>query len=109
MRHVRDTIGAAGGSGYAVEYAGSAIRSMGIEERLTVCNLSIELGAGMGMVAPDDTTFGYLKGRRFAPTGELWDRAVAHWRTLRSDDDAEFDREVEIDVDPALVLDLYPR
>ena len=97
--HLIGTIGAAGGSGYAVEYAGNAIRRMGIEERLTVCNLSIELGAKMGMVAPDDTTFGYLKGRRFAPTGALWDRAVAHWRTLSSDDNAEFDREVEIDVD----------
>jgi 3-isopropylmalate/(R)-2-methylmalate dehydratase large subunit len=97
--HLIGTVGSAGGSGFAVEYGGSAIRGMGIEERLTVCNLSIELGAKIGMVAPDDTTFEYLKGRRFAPTEELWDRAVAHWRTLPSDVNAEFDRKVEIDVD----------
>jgi 3-isopropylmalate/(R)-2-methylmalate dehydratase large subunit len=96
--HLIGTIGAAGGSGYAVEYAGSAIRNMGVEGRLTICNLSIELGAKIGMIAPDDTTFAYLKGRKFAPTGELWDRAVAYWRTLSSDVDATFDREVEIQV-----------
>jgi 3-isopropylmalate/(R)-2-methylmalate dehydratase large subunit len=96
--HLIGTIGAAGGSGYAVEYAGSAIQNMGVEGRLTVCNLSIELGAKIGMIAPDDTTFAYLKGRKFAPTGELWDRAVAYWRTLSSDVDAKFDREVEIQV-----------
>ena len=95
--HLIGTIGAAGGTGYAVEYAGSAIRDMGIEGRLTVCNLSIELGAKMGMVAPDETTLSYLKGRRFAPTGELWDRAVAYWLALPSNVDAEFDREIEID------------
>src|SRR2546421_1087742 len=91
-------VGAAGGTGYAVEYAGSAIRDMGIEGRLTICNLSIELGAKMGMIAPDETTFEYLRRRRFAPTGTLWDRAVAYWRTLPSDADAVFEREVEIDV-----------
>ena len=92
------TIGAAGGTGYAVEYAGSAIRTMSLEGRLTVCNLSIELGAKMGFVAPDETTFAYLKGRRFAPQGAMWDQAVAAWRELPSDPDAEFDREVSIDV-----------
>ncbi len=96
--HLIGTIGAAGGSGYAVEYAGSAIRDMGIEGRLTICNLSIELGAKIGMIAPDETTFEYLKGREFAPSCELWDRAVDYWRGLPSDPDAQFDREVDIDV-----------
>jgi 3-isopropylmalate/(R)-2-methylmalate dehydratase large subunit len=91
-------VGAAGGSGFAVEYAGSAVAALDVEARLTLCNLSIELGAKVGMVAPDETTFGYLKGRRFAPGGELWDRAVAYWRTLPSDRDAVFDEEVAIDV-----------
>jgi len=90
-------IGAAGGTGYAVEYAGSAVRTLDIEGRLTLCNLSIELGAKMGMVAPDDTTFNYLAGRDFAPQGALWDQALAHWRTLPSDEDARFDREEQID------------
>jgi 3-isopropylmalate/(R)-2-methylmalate dehydratase large subunit len=90
-------IGAAGGTGYAVEYAGSAIRALEVEGRLTLCNLSIELGAKMGMVAPDETTFAYLAGRRFAPEGALWDQALAHWRRLPSDDDAVFDREEHID------------
>ena len=90
-------IGAAAGVGYAIEYAGPAIREMPVEGRLTICNLSIEFGAKIGMVAPDDAIFEYLAGRRFAPTGETWDRAVAEWRTLPSDDDAVFDREVTID------------
>ncbi len=90
-------IGAAGGTGYAVEYAGPAISALDIEGRLTLCNLSIELGAKIGMIAPDDTTFAYLAGRRFAPAGALWDQAVAHWRNLPSDEDATFDREVTID------------
>ncbi len=90
-------IGAAGGSGHAIEYAGSTIRQLGLEARMTICNLSIELGAKIGMIAPDDTTFEYLAGRRFAPKGAAWDRAIAHWRMLASDDDATFDREVSID------------
>jgi len=81
-------IGAAGGTGFAVEYAGTVIRDMEVEGRLTVCNLSIELGAKIGMVAPDDKTFAFLKGRPYAPTGVQWDRAVADWRTLPSDADA---------------------
>ena len=92
-------IGAAGGTGYAVEYAGSAIRDMPVEGRLTICNLSIELGAKIGMVAPDEKTFAYVSGRRFAPQGEMWQRALAAWRELPSDADATFDREVVIDVD----------
>jgi 3-isopropylmalate/(R)-2-methylmalate dehydratase large subunit len=90
-------IGTAGGTGYAIEYAGSAVRGLSMEGRMTLCNMSIEAGARCGMVAVDDVTIEYLKGRRFAPTGELWERAVAHWRTLRSDDNAKFDRVVTID------------
>jgi len=91
-------VGAAGGTGYAVEYAGSAIRDLPIEGRLTICNLSIELGAKMGMVAPDEKTYEFLRGRRYAPEAEVWDRAVRAWRQLPSDPDALFDREVVIDV-----------
>lgn len=83
-----------GATGYAVEYAGSAIRSMSMEGRLTLSNLSIEMGSRAGLIAPDDTTFAYLKGREFAPKGEAWDKAVAEWRKLYSDDDATFDKEV---------------
>jgi 3-isopropylmalate/(R)-2-methylmalate dehydratase large subunit len=92
-------IGAAGGTGYAVEYAGSAIRDMSIEGRLTICNLSIELGAKMGMVAPDEKTFEFLSGRPYAPQGPMWERAVNAWRQLPSDVDAVFDKEVVIDVE----------
>ena len=91
-------IGTAGGTGYAVEYAGSAIRDMEIEGRLTVCNLSIELGAKIGMVAPDDKTFAFLKDKPYAPKGAMWDAALADWRTLPSDRDAQFDVEVRVDV-----------
>jgi 3-isopropylmalate/(R)-2-methylmalate dehydratase large subunit len=90
-------IGAAGAGGHAIEYAGPVIRAMSIEERLTVCNMSIEAAARFGLVAPDDTTYQYLHGRPFAPSGRLWDQALAHWKTLPSDDDAVFDREVAID------------
>jgi 3-isopropylmalate/(R)-2-methylmalate dehydratase large subunit len=91
-------IGAAGGTGYAVEYAGSAIRELPIEGRLTICNLSIELGAKMGLIAPDEKTYEYICGRRYAPQGEMWEQAVAAWRQLPSDPDAVFDCEVTIDV-----------
>ena len=92
-------VGAAGGTGYAVEYAGSAIRDMSIEGRLTICNLSIELGAKMGLVAPDEKTFEFLRGRPYAPQGEMWEQAVNAWRRLPSDADAVFDKEVVIDVE----------
>ena len=92
-------VGAAGGTGYAVEYAGSAIRDLPVEGRLTVCNLSIELGAKIGMVAPDEKTYAYIQGRRFAPQGEMWEQAVRAWRRLPSDPDAVFDKEVHIDVE----------
>jgi 3-isopropylmalate/(R)-2-methylmalate dehydratase large subunit len=91
------TIGTAGGTGYAIEYAGSAIRALSIEGRMTVCNMSIEAGARAGMVAVDDKTLEYVKGRPFAPSGALWDRAVACWRTLVSDPGAKFDKIVKLD------------
>src|SRR5256886_17064411 len=90
-------IGTAGGTGHAIEFDGPVIRALTMEGRMTVCNMSIEAGARAGMVAVDDTTIEYLKGRPFAPKGELWDRAVRHWRTLRSDPGAKFDREVMLD------------
>jgi len=90
-------IGTAGGTGHAIEFAGSTIRALSMEGRMTVCNMAIEAGARAGMVAVDDSTIAYLKGRPFAPVGPDWDRAVAHWRTLRSDPGAKFDREVTID------------
>ncbi|WP_299033821.1 3-isopropylmalate dehydratase large subunit [uncultured Pseudokineococcus sp.] len=90
-------IGTGGGQGYVLEYRGSAIRALSMEARMTICNMSIEAGARAGMVAPDETTFAYLQGRDHAPTGEDWDAAVAHWRTLATDEDAEFDAEVVVD------------
>jgi 3-isopropylmalate/(R)-2-methylmalate dehydratase large subunit len=90
-------IGAAGGVGHVIEYAGSAIRGLSIEGRLTVCNMSIEAGARAGMVAPDDTTYAYLHGRPLAPQGAAWDRALAYWRSLPTDAGAQFDREVTLD------------
>ncbi len=90
--------GAAAGTGMAMEYAGSAVRAMSVEERLTLCNLSIEMGAKTGMVAPDDTTFQYLAGRRFAPKGAAWDAALADWRRVPSAPDARFTRDEVIDM-----------
>jgi len=90
-------IGVSAGRGHVVEYAGSAIRSLSIDERQTVCNMSIEFGAKAGLVAPDDTTYSYLHGRPYAPSGRMWDLAMEYWRTLRSDDGAAFDKEVAID------------
>jgi 3-isopropylmalate/(R)-2-methylmalate dehydratase large subunit len=90
--------GSAGGNGYAVEFAGSAVRALDIEARLTLCNMATEFSAMTGMIAPDERTFEYLHGRDFAPQGALWDRAVAQWRELASDAGAQFDVDVEIDV-----------
>src|SRR4029078_2574922 len=90
-------IGTDGATGYVVEYAGEAVRALSMEGRMTLCNMSIEAGARAGMVAPDETTFAYIKGKRFAPAGEAWDKAVAYWKTLASDDNATFDKVVEID------------
>lgn len=86
-----------GATGYFVEYRGEAVRSLSMEGRLTLCNLSIEMGARGGLVAPDETTFAYLKGRQYAPKGADWDKALAYWKTLRSGEDAVFDREVRFD------------
>jgi len=90
-------LGIGGGTGHVIEYRGSAIRALSMEERMTVCNMSIEAGARAGMIAPDETTFAFLRGRPHAPEGDDWDAAVAYWRTLSTDDDAAFDREVVID------------
>jgi len=90
-------IGTDGATGYVVEYAGEAVRALSMEARMTLCNMTIEAGARAGMVAPDETTFAFLKGRRFAPQGADWDKAVAHWKTLRSEPNAPFDKMVELD------------
>jgi 3-isopropylmalate/(R)-2-methylmalate dehydratase large subunit len=86
-----------GATGYFVEYAGEAVRNLTMEERMTLCNLSIEMGARGGLIAPDETTFNYLKGREFAPRGEQWDKALAYWKTLKTDEGAVFDKEVTFD------------
>ncbi len=92
-------IGTGGGQGHVIEYRGEAIRSLSMEARMTICNMSIEAGARAGMIAPDETTFDYISGRPHAPEGAAWDEAVAHWCSLRTDADAEFDTEVVIDAD----------
>jgi 3-isopropylmalate/(R)-2-methylmalate dehydratase large subunit len=104
-------IGVAGGSGHVLEYRGAAIRALGMEERMTVCNMSIEAGARAGMIAPDETTFEWLAGRPRAPQGDAWHSAVARWRELPSDPGARFDREVEIDataVEPMITYGTNP-
>jgi 3-isopropylmalate/(R)-2-methylmalate dehydratase large subunit len=94
---VVNQLGTDGGTGFCIEYAGEAVRALSMEGRMTLCNMSIEAGARAGMVAPDDATFAYLEGRRFAPRGRDWDEAVSYWRTLPTDDGAPFDREVAMD------------
>ena len=89
-------IGTGGGQGHVIEYRGSAIRKLSMEARMTICNMSIEAGARAGMIAPDQITFDYLKGRPHAPQGEMWDKAVEYWKTLKTDDDAVFDKEVTL-------------
>ena len=95
--YIMKNITTSGATGFFVEYAGSAVRSLSMEGRLTLCNLSIEMGARGGFIAPDQTTFDYLKGREYAPKGEDWDKAVEYWKTLRSGDDAVFDKEIVFD------------
>lgn len=95
--HIIGVIGAAGGTGHVIEYRGAVFEAMSIEQRLTVCNMSIEAGARAGLVAPDETTFAYLKGRPMAPKGAAWDHAVAYWKTLHTDPGAQFDKSVVID------------
>ncbi|HLQ99499.1 MAG TPA: 3-isopropylmalate dehydratase large subunit [Sphingobacterium sp.] len=95
--HIISKISAAGGTGYFVEYAGSAIRALSMEGRMTICNMSIEMGARGGLIAPDQTTFDFIEGREFAPKGEDWDKHLAYWKTLYSDEDAEFDKVLTFD------------
>lgn len=100
-----------GATGYFVEYAGEVVRNMSMEGRLTLCNLSIEMGARGGMIAPDETTFNYIQGTDFAPKGEAWDKALAYWKTLKSDEDAVFDREITFyaeDIDPMITYGTNP-
>ena len=92
-------IGTGGGQGFIIEYRGSAIRALSMEARMTICNMSIEAGARAGLIAPDETTFNYLKGRDHAPKGADWDAAIAYWKTLKSDDDAHFDLQVDLPAD----------
>jgi 3-isopropylmalate/(R)-2-methylmalate dehydratase large subunit len=109
--HITGVIGTAGGTGHAIEYRGKVFEDMSLESRLTVCNMSIEGGARVGLIAPDETTFAYLKGRPFAPEGEEWDQAVAYWRTLRTDEGATFDKSVVIDassVEPTVTWGTSP-
>ncbi|WP_038008691.1 3-isopropylmalate dehydratase large subunit [Terrimonas ferruginea] len=104
-------ITASGATGYAVEFAGSAIRSLSMEARMTICNMSIEMGARCGMIAPDQTTFDYIQGRRFAPQGEDWEKSVAYWQTLFSDEGAAFDTEINIkaeDIEPMITYGTNP-
>ncbi|PWL31648.1 3-isopropylmalate dehydratase large subunit [uncultured Roseivirga sp.] len=102
---------AAGGTGYFVEYAGSAIRSLSMEARMTICNMSIEMGARGGMIAPDETTFDYVKGREFSPKGSEWDEAMEYWKTLYSDEGATFDKEYNFpaaDIEPMITYGTNP-
>ena len=98
-------LGMAGGRGHVVEYAGAVVRAMAMEGRMTLCNLNIEMGGRSGFVAPDEATFKWIAGRPFAPQGAQWDAALAHWRTLKSDDDAKFDTEHMIDCAGARAAD----
>jgi len=109
--YIISKISASGGTGYFIEYAGPAIRSLSMEGRMTVCNMSIESGARGGLIAPDETTFSYIRGREFAPKGADFDRAVSYWKTLVSDDDAVFDRELQFDaadIEPMITYGTNP-
>lgn len=109
--HIIGEIGTAGGTGYVIEYAGEAVEALTMEGRMTVCNMSIEAGARAGMVAPDETTFKYIKGRPMAPSGANWDKAVAYWKSLRTDDGATYNKEVIInaaDIAPTVTWGTTP-
>jgi len=109
--YIISLISASGATGYAVEYAGSAISSLSMEARMTICNMSIEMGARCGMIAPDETTFRYIKNRAFAPKGEAWIKALASWKTLQSDQDAVFDKEINVDasaIEPMITYGTNP-
>ena len=109
--YIISKITASGATGYFVEYAGSAIRSLSMEARMTICNMSIEMGARGGMIAPDETTYNYIKGRQFAPSGERWEKKLADWKQLYSDEDAVFDKEIHInaaDIEPMITYGTNP-
>ncbi|WP_158858921.1 3-isopropylmalate dehydratase large subunit [Lunatibacter salilacus] len=109
--YIISKISASGGTGYFLEYAGSAIRNLSMEARMTICNMSIEMGARGGLIAPDETTFEYLKGKQYCPKGEDWDKAVAYWKTLKTDDGATFDLEYSYDaadIEPMITYGTNP-
>ena len=109
--YIISKISTSGGTGHFIEYAGSAIKSLSMEGRMTLCNLSIESGARGGMIAPDETTFNYVKGRKFAPQGDEWDKTLAYWKTLKSDENAVFDTEYEFDaadIEPMITFGTNP-
>jgi 3-isopropylmalate/(R)-2-methylmalate dehydratase large subunit len=109
--YIISKISAAGATGYFVEYAGSAITSLSMEARMTICNMSIEMGARGGLIAPDETTFNYLKGKQYTPKGEDWDKAVAYWKTLKTDEGAVFDKEYHFDgndIEPMITYGTNP-
>lgn len=109
--YIISKISAAGATGYFVEYAGSAITNLSMEARMTICNMSIEMGARGGLIAPDQTTYAYLKGKRYAPQGEAWEQAVAHWESLKTDEGAEFDLEYHFDasdIEPMITYGTNP-
>src|SRR5699024_5388674 len=109
--YIISQISASGATGYFVEYAGSAIHNLSMEARMTICNMTIEMGARGGLIAPDETTFEYVKGRKFAPKGEDWDKALAYWKTLYSDEDAEFDKVLTFnaeDIEPMVTYGTNP-
>src|SRR5678809_1213982 len=109
--YILSKISASGATGYAVEFAGSAIRNLSMEARMTICNMSIEMGARCGLIAPDETTFSYIKGKKFAPQGKEWEAKVVDWKTLFTDADAKFDRELNIaarDIEPMITYGTNP-
>lgn len=109
--YIISEISASGGTGYFIEYAGSAVTALSMEGRMTLCNMSIESGARGGLIAPDETTFEYMRGREFVPKGDDWDKAIAHWKTLKSDDDAVFDKELRFDaadIEPMITYGTNP-
>ncbi|MBN2174140.1 MAG: 3-isopropylmalate dehydratase large subunit, partial [Bacteroidales bacterium] len=109
--YIISKISTSGGTGHFIEFAGSAIRSLSMEGRMTVCNMSIESGARGGMIAPDETTFEYIKGRKFAPQGEEWEKALVEWNQLKSDEDAVFDTEYQFDaadIEPMITYGTNP-
>lgn len=110
--HICGIIGTAGGTGYTIEFGGTAIEKLSMEARMSISNMAIEAGARAGVIAPDDVTFEYLKGRPMCPSGEEWDKAVAYWRSLASDDGAAYDKVVEIeakDIAPTITWGTSPQ